>query len=272
MCESHSKLMGRSREHCSDVRIVAAPSDHSGNAINSEDRTEIREIVCTKPVCASSEAARSDVDVKIGLAMPDPPARVPVRDSTYGNSAKAMVDEAIWNMRAGNYQLYKTALDQGRSDTEAAQVAGGQLAVIYRKISDYTLQLQAVLSESRAIINVGEAIDKPIEGALLEIISNDGMSDLQKDAAIQQLGTLQEWVKTGLREDITPVQANRIIMAIGNRLNWGGTTNISDELRAVYRALYDSLKTAICTAAPEAQNLHDRLTNLYAAKSDLKIC
>lgn len=95
VCESHSKLMWRSREHCSDVRIVAAPSDHSGNAINSEDRTEIREIVCTKPVCASSEAARSDVDVKIGLAMPDPPARVPVRDSTYGNSAKAMVDEAI---------------------------------------------------------------------------------------------------------------------------------------------------------------------------------
>jgi hypothetical protein len=37
----------------------------------------------------------------------------PVRDLTYGNSAKAMVDEAIWNMAAGNYRVYKTALQQG---------------------------------------------------------------------------------------------------------------------------------------------------------------
>jgi hypothetical protein len=243
--------------------------------VKSEDRTELREIGCTKPtVSPSSEAARSVVDVTVGLATLDPPVRTPVCDSTYGNSAKAMVDEAIWNMAAGNYQLYKAALHQGRSDTEAAQAAGGQLAVVHRKISDYTLQLEAVLSESKAIINVGEVIDKPIERALLEIIGNDGMSDLQKDAATQQLGALQEWVKNGLQGDrgITPVQANRIIMAIGNRLNWGRTANISDEFRAVYRALYDSLQTEIRTAVPQAQNLHDRLTNLYAAKSDLEIC
>jgi hypothetical protein len=241
--------------------------------MNSEDRTEIREIACTKPTFSpSSEAARSAVDVKVGLATLDPPVRTPVRDPTYGNSAKAMVDEAIWNMAAGNYQLYKAALNQGRSDTEAAQAAGGQLAIVYRKISDYTLQLEAVLSESKVIINVGEVIDKPLERALLEIISNDGMSDLQKDAAIQQLGALQEWVKNGLQADITPVQANRITMAIGNHLNWGGTVNISDEFRVVYQALYNNLKTAIRTAVPEAQNLHDRLTNLYAAKSDLEIC
>jgi hypothetical protein len=204
--------------------------------------------------------------------MTDPFVRSPARDLTYGNSAKAMVDEAIWNMATGNYQVYRTALQQGRSAAEAAQAAGGQLAVVHRKISDYTLKLEAVLSESKAIINVREAIDQPLEHAVLEIIGSGAMSDLEKDVAIQQLGALQEWVKHGLQEDITPLQANRIILAIGERLNWGGTTDVSEEFKAAHRTLYGSLKTAIRTAVPEAKNLHDRLTNLYAAKSDLEIC
>ena len=273
MCESHAKQLGRSRECCPDVRIITAQSDDSNNPIKSEDRTQIWEVAGIKPKdSASSEVARSLVDTKVGRARTDPSVRSLVRDLTYGNSAKAMVDEAIWNMATGNHQVYRTALQQGKSATEAAQAAGGQLAVVHRKIGDYTLKLEAVLSESKAMINVGEAIDKPLEHALLEIISNGAMSDVEKDAAIQQLGALQEWVKHGLQGDMTPLQANRIILAIGDRLNWGGTTDVSEELKPVYRALYGSLKTAIRTAVPEAQNLHDRLTNLYAAKSDLEIC
>ncbi|MGA8410002.1 MAG: hypothetical protein WB680_22715 [Candidatus Acidiferrales bacterium] len=183
-----------------------------------------------------------------------------------------MVDEVIWNMATGNYQTYRTALQQGKSATEAAQAAGGQFAVVHRKISDYKLKLEAVLSESTAIINVAEAIDKPLENSLLEIISNGAMSDLEKDLAIQQLGALQEWVKQGLQRYVTPLQANRIVLAIGDRVNWGGAADKSEEFKSVYRALYVSLKTAIRTAVPEAQNLHDRLTNLYAAKSELEIC
>jgi len=204
--------------------------------------------------------------------MTDPSVRSPVRDLTYGNSAKAMVDEVIWNMATGDYQVYRTALQQGKSAREAAEAAGGQLAVIHRKISDYTLKLEAVLSESKATINVGETVDKPLERAVHEIISNGALSDREKDRAIEQLGALEQWVKHGLEGDITPRQANRIILAIGDRLNWGGTADVPDEFKAVYRALFGSLKTAIGTAVPEAQNLHDRLTNLYAAKSDLEIC
>jgi hypothetical protein len=271
VCESHAKQLESSREHCPDVRILTAQSDHSNNPIKSEDRTQIREVACTKAKgSASSEAARSLVDTKVGRAMTDPSVRSPVRDLTYGNSAKALVDEVIWNMATGNYQVYRTALQQGKSATEAAQAAGGQLAVVHRKISDYTIKLEAVLSESKAIINVGEAIDTPLEHSVLEIISNGAMSDLEKDAAIQQLGALEEWVKHGLKGDITPLQANRITLAIGDRLNWGGNADVSEEFKAVYRALYCSLKIAIRTAVPEAQNLHDRLTNLYAAKSDLE--
>ncbi|MFZ3329571.1 MAG: hypothetical protein WA197_02990 [Candidatus Acidiferrales bacterium] len=183
-----------------------------------------------------------------------------------------MVDEVIWNLAPGNRQVYRTALQQGKSATEAAQAAGGQLAAVHRKIGDYGLRLEAVLSESTAAINVAEAIDKPLEYSLLEIISNGAMSDLEKDAAIQQLGALQEWVKQGLHRDVTPLQANRIVLAIGDRVNWGGAADISEDCKAVYRALYANLKTAIRGAVPQAQNLQDRLTNLYAAKSELEIC
>jgi hypothetical protein len=161
-------------------------------------------------------------------------------------------------------------LQQGKSAREASEAAGGQLAVIHRKIGEYTVKVEAVLAESRASIHVGEVIDKPLDQRVLEIISDGVMSDLEKDSAIQQLGTIQEWAKQGLQGEITAMQANGIIMAIGDRMNWGGTTSVQEEFKQVYRALYVGLKAAIHAAAPEAQEFHDRLTNLYAAKSGLE--
>jgi hypothetical protein len=274
-CESHAKQLGRSRERCPDVRIITAQSDQSDNSTKGENQTQIPEVVATKPnSSASSHAERSIVETRVEAAIPCPSVMSPVRDLTYGNSAKAMVDEAIWNMATGNYRVYKTALQQGKSATEAAQAAGGQLAVVHRKISEYTLKLEAVLSESKVIINVEEAIDKPLEQAMLEIISNRTMSDLEKDAAIQHLGALQEWVKVkhDLQRDMTPLRANRIILAVGDRVEWGRNSDATEQMNKAHRALYCSLKAAILTAVPEAQRLHDQLANLYAAKSDLKIC
>jgi len=307
VCESHAKQLGRPRKQSTDIRVITPQPDDSENPVKVEDGTQIQEVPAPNPsTSASSESARNspDVpDVKVGRAVdqteiqevadpspkltasPEAPrtlpdvkvaratdssVRSPVRDRTYGNSAKAMVDEAIWNMATGDYRAYKTALEQGKSAAEAAQAAGGQLAVVHRKIGDYTLKLEAVLSESRARIKVVEAIDRPLEHAVLEIISNGAMSDSEKDAAIQQLGVLQEWAKHGLHGDMTPLQANRILVAIGDRVNWGGAAGVSEELKPAYHGLYGSLKTAIRAAVPEAQNLHDRLTNLYAAKSDLE--
>jgi hypothetical protein len=273
VCESHAKELGRSRERCSEVRIITAQPDNGDDPIKSEDRTEPQQIAHTKPnASASSEVACTPTEIKVGPTITDRSVRSPVRDLTYGNSARAMVDEAIWNLAAGNHQVYRAALQQGRSATEAAQAAGGQLAVVHRKISDYTLKLEAVLSESAAMINVAEAIDKPLESSLLEIISNDEMGDLEKDVAIQQLGALQEWVKQGLQRNVTPLRANRIMLAIGNRVNWGGAADISESIEKAYRALYGSLRTAIRAAIPQAQDLHERLTNLYAAKSELETC
>ena len=272
VCESHAQQLGRSREHCPDVRIITTEPEHGTNPTKSEERVQAQELAATKTNGSPlSEAASGLADIKAGRLITDRPVRTPVRDVTLGNSAKAMVDEGIWNMAKGDYQAYRTALQQGVSEAEAARAAGGQLAFIHRKIREYNLKLEGVFSDSKARINVGQAVDRPLEQAMLEVIGNVTMSEVEKDAAIQQLGTLQEWVKQGLRGDITAVETNRILLAIGERLNWGGPTGIAEEFKPVYRALYGSLKTAIRTAVPEAENLHDRLTNLYAAKSDLEI-
>jgi hypothetical protein len=270
VCESHAKQLGPSREHGPEARIMPAESEQRDNPIQPEDRSQPQEIAGTKPaISALPEAARSLPETKIARAVTDPSTRTRFRDLTFGNSAKAMVDEAIWNLAIGDCDVYRAALQQGRSAREAAQAAGGQLAVIHQRISDYTLRLEAILSESKPTINVAETIDKPLEQAMLEIISNGAMSELQKDAAIQDLGAVQEWAKQGLQADITALQANQITLAIGERLNWGASADVSEQFKPVYRALYHNLKTAIRSAVPEAQNLHDRLANLYAAKSDL---
>lgn len=288
VCDSHAKQLGRSRDHGPDAYIITAPSEQSDSPTKrerkkqeskkQEDRTQSAQNdapkdavkdesaatikadasappavpLAAEPTLADTKASLSPMDtMPPALASSTKPGRATInkpsgRDLTFGNSAKAMVDEAIWNM-----------------------AAGGQLAVIHRKIDDYTLRLEAIFSNSQTTISVEEFIDKPLEQAVLDIIDNPAMSDSEKDAAIQQLGALQKWVKQGLHGEITPAQANRIILAIGDRLDWGGNSAVSEDVKSVYRALYCTLKTAICKADPEAQNLHDRLINLYAAKSEM---
>jgi hypothetical protein len=282
VCENHAKQLGCPRKSSSDIRIVT-PESNSGDkgevldvasleatrlVANQTAKVEDRASAPSPPLATLPEPARNLPDTKVVAA--DSSIRSPARDLTYGNPAKAMVDEAIWNMASGNYQVYKAALQQGKSATEAAEAAGGQLAMVRRKINDYTRKLETLLSESRAKISVSEAIDKPLEHAVVEIIGSRAMTDSEQDAAVQRLGTLQEWVKHGLKDEITPLEANRIVLAIGDRLNWGGRADVLEESRALYRTLYSNLKTAIRSAVPEAQNLHDRLTNLYAAQSDLE--
>jgi hypothetical protein len=269
VCESHAKQLGPSRDHGPEARVLTAESEPNEHLIKHEDRSSSPIVTATKVnASASPEAAGSLPETKLERAVTGASARSRLRDLTFGNSAKAMVDEAIWNLAAGDFEAYRTALQQGKSAREAAQAAGGQLAVIYQKIDDYAVKLDAVLSGSTAKISVAETIDRPLEQAMLEVISNGAMSDSEKDAAIQQLGAVQEWVKNGLQGDLTPLQTNQIILAVGERLNWGGSADVSEEFKPVHREIYGSLKTAIRTAVPEAQNLHDRLTNLYAAKAD----
>jgi hypothetical protein len=173
-------------------------------------------------------------------------------------------------MAAGDYDAYAAALRQGKTAAEAAQAAGGQLAVVHRKITEYTLKIERVLSESKAVITVGEAIDKPLERAMLEIIGNGTINDTEKDAAVDQLGALQEEIKRGLAREITPLQAHRIARLIGDRAQWGARSCLSEELKPAYGAVYTSVRNTVRAAVPEAQDLDERLANLHAAKWDLE--
>jgi hypothetical protein len=271
LCASHATAIGRPDDNCvAGVRLIQAPSADGNNLLKNDQPTKPAESAAAKQSAyVPSETVGSLAPTKVG-GETDPSHRRPVRDLTYGNSAKALVDETIWNMPAGDYEVYRTALQQGRPATEAAQSAGGQLAIVHRKISEYTLKIEAVLSESKAIINVRDVIDKPLEHAVLDIISNVRMSEAEKDVAIGHLGAFQERINRGLNREITPLQAHRILRAIGDRANWGIRACLSEELKPAFRAIYSSVRNAIRAAVPEAYDLDERLANLCAAKSELE--
>jgi len=204
-----------------------------------------------------------------------PPAKVnlsprgPVRDLTYGNPAKALVDETIWNLQPGDYDAYRTALREGKSVTEAAQAAGGQLAVVHRKIHEYSARIDALLSASNATIEVEDAIHRVLETETLKIIAGNVMSDDQKDVALARLGEFQEWINHSFQKSITPLNLHQVALAVAERAKWGGACDsISNELRSVYGAVYSSLRDAIHSAVPDVRDPGERLANLHAAKCD----
>ena len=250
----------------------------------------------------TANGARADSDklleAKLSIALSEEPTRMPVerkiakpvsvaagtsattarhiaRDTMFGDAAKALVDEAIWNMAAGDADAYRAALEKGKSPAEAAFEAGGQIAVLHRKIGEYSSKLTAVLAKLSARVSIETAIDKPLEQAMLEVINDPARGEAEKDAAIQRLGEIQEWAKRnlsqgGLRRDVTPMEAWEILRGIGERMNWGAQNEIAEELRPIYRTLYSSLREALRGAVPLARNLQDRLANLHAAESEVE--
>ena len=180
------------------------------------------------------------------------------------------MDEAIWNLASGDGEIYRTLLRQGKPAIEAANAAGGQLAIVHRKIGEYTLTIEALLSESTARISAAEAINKPLEQATLEIIGNSAMGDTEKDAAVEHLGALQESLNRGLNRELTALQAHRVACAVGDRANWGASSDLSEELKPAYRAVYSNARNALVAAVPDALSVLERLANLYVAKAELE--
>ncbi|GEM_PF-1726958 len=241
---------------------VSGTAANEGAAENASFRSEMQ---CSEaPNGARSKARRTGKD---SIA---PARKIVTRDFAYGNPAKALVDETIWNMAAGDLDAYRHALEQGKSPLEAAQSAGGQLAVVHRKIGEYTAKIEPILSGSQATISVGYAIDNPLEQAVLDIIASNALVDAEKDTAVEHLGAFQQSIKSGLGPVMSPLQAHRVARDIGERANWGGESELSEELKQAYRAVYARLRDALRAFVPEARELDERLANLYAAKSELE--
>ena len=249
----------------------AKPREIPGEIAAAKPDDSAKPSETTKPNgSAAPEPKASRPPAKSVRVMADLPAKPPARDLTYGNSARALVDEAIWNLPAGDYEVYRAALQEGKPALAAAQAAGGQWAIVHRKIGEYTLKIEALLGESSAKIAVAEVIHKPLEQATLEIIADSSMGDAEKDAAMERLGALEEWLNRGLTPEIAPVQAYRIACVIAERANWGMSPDLPEELKSAYRAVYSSAKNAVAAAVPDALNLAERLANLYAAKAEFE--
>jgi hypothetical protein len=269
LCATHASAIGRPEDNCvASVRVVKAQSAE-GNFPPKDDPRERPLDSAIAKESASVPDGGSLAAPKVGRETAPSPRR-PAPDLTYGNPAIALLEETIWNLPTGDIDLYRAALQQGKAATEAAQSAGGQFAIIHRKIKEYTNKVEEVLSKSKATIDVRDILDKPFEQAVLEIISNAALSEEEKDKAIDYLGSFQEELNRGLEREITPLQAHRIARAIGDRANWGMGASLSEELKPAFRAVYSSVRNAIRVAIPEATDLDDRLANLCAAKSDLE--
>ena len=210
-----------------------------------------------------TKAGRSAINLSLGAQ---------ARDVTYGNPARAITTEGITNVATGDFEAYKDALRQGASQTDATQAAGGRFAAVNQKINQIAPQLNSTLANSNAQIPLADAVDKPLEDAAIDIIQNPAMTQTEKDAAIAQLGGLQQSIHQSFpagATTATPSELLAVKQAVGDRVNWGGATAIGDEVKPAYRDLYGSLKNSIHEAVPKSAQLDERLSNLMAAQNDL---
>jgi hypothetical protein len=292
LCEAHVGEVRRVKAPSAEIRLVERASEypieapaHAASVVPLTEPATSKESIAPGEEAAPIAAAKPAAPVApVATAAPRPVAtisgpkvqrataasRTAKRDLTFGNSAKALVDEAIWNLATGDYELYRSALRLGKSPGEAAQAAGGQLAAVHRKMCEYAVKFESVLAASTVKMDTREVIEMPFESAMADIVGNETIGDAERDAAVTMLGALQETVNRGLEPEMTPLQAYRIACAIGERANWGAPSSVAAELKPAYRAIYGSVRKAMRTAVPHANHLEERLTNLFAAKCELE--
>lgn len=192
------------------------------------------------------------------------------RDLTYANPARALSREEIADISNGDWNAYQEALRSGKTPTEAAQAAGGRFAAVSQRINELTPRLGKLLNESPAKIPVANVIDKPLEEAATDIIRNPAMGDTEKMSAIAKLGELQKSMKEGLGSEATPAQLQVLKQKIGDRINWGGTSAVTDDVKGAFRTLYGTLKEAIHRSVPGSADIDNRLTDLLGAMNVLE--
>lgn len=123
--------------------------------------------------------------------------------------------------------------------------AGGRFAAIFNKVSRSWQRVNNNLAQSTATLPVADIIDKPLDDAVIDIVSNRAMTAMEKYAAINQIGALRSSLKQGLGDDISLVEAEKLKQQIGDRVNWGGATAVTDEVKPAYKQVYATIKNAI---------------------------
>lgn len=216
------------------------------------------------------KVAGSVVNSKLSRGMINSSVGATARDVTYGNPAKGILDNQITSPVTGDLEAYKDALRSGAPTDQALTAAGGRVAQVSQKINILAPQIDQALSQSAKQIPIVDVIHKPIDDAVDDIVANRSMTAAEKTGAVAQLRALQNSLSQGLGENITPLQANQIKQAIGNRINWAGNVAVTDEVKPAYRAVYGSLKGAVNEAVPEVADINENLSNLLSAQTDLR--
>jgi hypothetical protein len=191
------------------------------------------------------------------------------RDVTYGNPANALLDNDIKSVRTGDIEKVKAA---GGDLTKAGgPIAKSRLGGVSSKIEELQPQLQAELGKATGMIKVSDAIDKPLNDALDDIANDRAMTQSEKDAAVKQLGELQQSLKEGLGPDITAQQANEIKGQVGKQAEFQRKSAVppNDRVLKAYRQVYGTLNDEINSVSPGAARINKQLTNLHAAQGDL---
>lgn len=269
--------IGRLLARSGAAGVGAAAGNSAGQAVTGDNplkKENLEESALTGGATAlisvPFEAVAGLSTTKVGRSAINQSVGAQTRDVAYGNPARAITDEGIGDITTGDLEQYKDAIRAGKSPADAANAAGGRFKAVQQRIEEYAPRLDKMLSTSTARIPVSQAIDAPLHDAAVDIINNPAMTDPEKDAAITKLGDLQKSLKDGLGTDISPLEANKIKQALGNRVNWGGTTAVTDEVKPAYKALYSKINQLVAGAVPEAKVLNEHLSNLLAAASDIK--
>lgn len=246
-------------EHAKQFEYCGARA--SGSEASSETNEKEEEMASEDGAVPSAAPVAVAVPVPVPVTVPSAvPSTVPLPVSVpVAVAAPRQEFPALPKVETSTPEDRHKAARPARSPAE-------QRAAIDQLISDLTTQLETAISQSNAAISVAVAIDAPLEQAALAIIGSPELSDAQKDASVQALGALQESLKQGAGQDITALQAHQIRQVVEHRLSGG--SDVAEEAKAGYRAVHESLESAIRAAAPRAKHLEERLANLLKMKEE----
>jgi hypothetical protein len=138
---------------------------------------------------------------------------------------------------------------EARTEQPSGERTEERCETIERQIQELVSQMESILSQSDAAIDVAIAIDAPIEETILKLIDDTAMSDMEKDAAMARLGELQKGLKSGIGERMRLPEAYRLKRNLEACL--GANLAIPHELTLAYRALHSSMEKAIRSALLE---------------------
>jgi hypothetical protein len=114
------------------------------NPLSTDSLKESGKIAATQAILSAPfEAVGGLPQTKLGRSMINQSLGAQTRDITYGNPAKALIDEGIHDVATGDFEAYKDALRSGKTPAEASKAAGGRFASVNQRIEEYGPRLAA---------------------------------------------------------------------------------------------------------------------------------